>query len=100
VEARTGDLEEYRDTVQACRNTVRKAKAHLELVLVRNMKDNKKTFYRNISSKSKAKESMDLLQNVGLLLPAGTEDLLMKGMEKAKVLTTSFTSVLTHKTNP
>ncbi|KAK4832509.1 hypothetical protein QYF61_023574 [Mycteria americana] len=82
------------------RNTVRKASAHLELNLMRNMKNNKKSFYRNISSKRKTKENMDLLQNMGLLLPAGTEDLLTKGTEKAKVLITFFTSVLTHKTNP
>lgn len=45
------------------------------------MKDNKKNFYRNISSKRKTKENMDLLQNVGLLLPAGTGDLVTKNME-------------------
>lgn len=42
---------EYRDTVGVCGEGVRKAKAHLELNLVRDVKDNKKGFYRSISSK-------------------------------------------------
>lgn len=34
--------EEYRDTVQLCRNRDRKAKAHLDLNLARDVKGNKK----------------------------------------------------------
>jgi len=43
--------EEYRDTVQLCRDGVRKARADLEINLVRNVKDNKKGFYKYIKSK-------------------------------------------------
>lgn len=35
--------EEYRNAVRTCRDAVRKAKAHLELNLVREVKDNKKS---------------------------------------------------------
>ncbi|KAK4816298.1 LOW QUALITY PROTEIN: hypothetical protein QYF61_014596 [Mycteria americana] len=40
--------EEYRDTVQSCRDEIMKAKAHLELNLVRNVKGNKKSFYSTL----------------------------------------------------
>lgn len=43
-------LKGYRDTIQGGRDEVRKFKAHLELNLA---KDNKKGFYRYISSKRK-----------------------------------------------
>jgi len=54
--------EEYRNVVRACREATRKAKAHLELNLTRDVKDNKKGFFKYISSKRKTRE------NVGLLL--------------------------------
>ena len=38
--------EEYRDVVHMCRDRVRKAKAQIELNLVRDVKNNKKEFYR------------------------------------------------------
>jgi len=37
--------EEYRNVVRACRDAMRKAKAHLELNLARDVKDNKKSFF-------------------------------------------------------
>ncbi|KAK4828960.1 hypothetical protein QYF61_001581 [Mycteria americana] len=37
---------EYRDAVQVCRDGIRKAKAHLELNLARDVKNNKKGFCR------------------------------------------------------
>ncbi|GAB0205478.1 mitochondrial enolase superfamily member 1 [Grus japonensis] len=40
--------EEYRETVQAARDQVRKAKALVEISLARDVKDNKKSFYRNL----------------------------------------------------
>jgi len=40
--------EEYRAVICACRNKVRKAKAHIELNLVRDVKNNKKGFFRYI----------------------------------------------------
>ena len=45
--------EEYRDTVRACRDLVRKAKAQLELNVVRDVKENKKSFFKYISDKRK-----------------------------------------------
>jgi len=39
------------DTVQACRDGVRKGKAHWELNLVKNTEDNKEGFNKCISSK-------------------------------------------------
>jgi len=38
--------EEYRDVVHMCRDRVRKAKAQIELNLVRDVKNNKKEFYK------------------------------------------------------
>jgi len=40
-----------------CRDEVRRAKAHLDLNLARNAKNNKKGFYRCVSLKRKVKES-------------------------------------------
>ena len=37
--------EEYRSVVRACRDTTRKAKAHLEMRLAKEIKDNKKGFF-------------------------------------------------------
>jgi len=38
--------EEYRNVVRACRDATRKAKVHLELNLARDVKDNKKSFFK------------------------------------------------------
>jgi len=43
--------EEYRNIVRECRDATRKAKAHLELKLARDVKNNKKGFFNYISSK-------------------------------------------------
>ena len=48
--------EEYRNVVRTCREAMRKAKAHLELNLARDVKDNKKGFFKCISSKRKTRE--------------------------------------------
>ena len=71
--------EEYRDTVQLCRDGVRKAKAHLELNLARDVKHNKKGFYSYTGDKRKTRE------NVGPLLSKMWE-LVPQNMEKAEVL--------------
>ncbi|GAB0208020.1 hypothetical protein GRJ2_003267700 [Grus japonensis] len=43
--------EEYRETVRAARDQVRKAKALIEISLARDVKDSKKSFYRYVSEK-------------------------------------------------
>lgn len=53
----------YGDTGRACRDGVRKMKAHLELNLGRDTKGNKNIFYRQIISKRKTRENVDLLLN-------------------------------------
>jgi len=45
--------EEYRNVVRAYRDATRKAKGHLELKLARDVKNNKKGFFKYISSKMK-----------------------------------------------
>ncbi|KAK4828040.1 hypothetical protein QYF61_022817 [Mycteria americana] len=45
---------DYRLAVESCRDSVRKAKAHLELNLARDMKGSKKVFYKHVISKIKA----------------------------------------------
>ncbi|GAB0188342.1 hypothetical protein GRJ2_001299500 [Grus japonensis] len=66
--------EEYREIVQAGRNQVMEAKALIELNLARDIKGNKKSFYRDISDKRKTRD-----------------------MEKAEVLNDIFASVFTGK---
>jgi len=41
--------EEHRNIARACRDTTRKAKVHLELNLARDVKDNRKGFFKYIS---------------------------------------------------
>ncbi|KAK4806903.1 LOW QUALITY PROTEIN: hypothetical protein QYF61_012624 [Mycteria americana] len=50
--------EEYRDSAWMCRDGIRKAKAQLELNLARDVKNNKKGFYRYIGQKRKIKENV------------------------------------------
>ncbi|GAB0205238.1 mitochondrial enolase superfamily member 1 [Grus japonensis] len=75
--------EEYRETVQAAR----KAKALTEISLARDVKDNKKSFYRYVSDKKRARENVGPLRNE-------MGDLVTQDMEKAEVL---FASVFTGK---
>ncbi|GAB0206869.1 mitochondrial enolase superfamily member 1 [Grus japonensis] len=70
---------------------VRKGKAQMELNLARDVKDNKKGFYKYISDKRKARE------NVGLLLN-GAGALVTQDMEKSEVLNAAFASVYSSKT--
>ncbi|PKU30254.1 rna-directed dna polymerase from mobile element jockey-like [Limosa lapponica baueri] len=72
---------------------MRKAKAHLELNLVRDIKDSRKDFFKYISSKRKTRE------NVGPLLNE-VAALVMEDAEKAELLNAFFASVFTTEANP
>ncbi|GAB0209359.1 hypothetical protein GRJ2_003401600 [Grus japonensis] len=80
--------EEYRETVRAARDQVRKAKALIEISLARDVKGNKKSFYRYVSDKRRTRENVGPLQNE-------TGDLVTQDMEKAEVLNDFFASVFT-----
>jgi len=50
--------EEYRDSARWCRDEVRRVKAQLELNLARDVKNNRKGFYRYVNQKRKVKASV------------------------------------------
>ncbi|GAB0182454.1 mitochondrial enolase superfamily member 1 [Grus japonensis] len=81
--------EEYRETVRAAREQVRKAKALIETTLARDVKD-KKSFYRYVSDKRRTRKNVGPLQNE-------MGDLVTQDMEKAEVLNDFFASVFTRK---
>lgn len=80
--------EKYRDAVQPCRDGARKAKAHLNLNLVKHVEGKEKGFYRYISRKTKTRKNVCPLLNW-----AGK--LVTKDMENA-----FLTSVFTDKICP
>ncbi|KFR15209.1 hypothetical protein N306_15328, partial [Opisthocomus hoazin] len=80
--------EEYRESARLCRAGVRKAKAQLEMNLARDVKNNKKGFYRYVSQKKMVKESAPLLMSE-------TSELATADEEKAEVLNNFFASVFT-----
>ncbi|CAM4599489.1 unnamed protein product [Lepidochelys kempii] len=82
--------EEYKNIAQACRNDIRRAKSHLELQLARDVKSNKKGFFRYVGNKKKAKECVGPLLNEG-------GNLVTEDVEKANVLNAFFASVFTNK---
>ncbi|CAM5107999.1 unnamed protein product [Eretmochelys imbricata] len=82
--------EEYKNIAWACRSEIRKAKSHLELQLARDVKSNKKGFFRYVSNKKKVKESVGPLLNEG-------GNLVTENVEKANVLNAFFASVFTNK---
>uniref|UniRef100_A0A672UQA6 Reverse transcriptase domain-containing protein n=1 Tax=Strigops habroptila TaxID=2489341 RepID=A0A672UQA6_STRHB len=82
--------EEYRDIVQEARDQVRKAEAQLELHLARDVKHNRKGFYRYRANKRQIRD------NVGPLRKLSGE-LATMDLEKAEVLNDAFASVFTGK---
>ncbi|CAM4662359.1 unnamed protein product [Lepidochelys kempii] len=82
--------EEYKNIARACRNDIRRAKSHLELQLARDVKSNKKGFFRYGGNKKKAKECVGPLLNEG-------GNLVTEDVEKANVLNAFFASVFTNK---
>jgi len=70
-----------------------KAKAHLELNLARNVKDNRKGIFKYIGRKKKTRDNVGpLLNEVGVLV--------MEDTEKAELLNAFFTTVFTAKACP
>ncbi|GAB0208357.1 mitochondrial enolase superfamily member 1 [Grus japonensis] len=85
--------DEYRNVVRECMDATRKTKAHLELNLAGDVKDNKKGFFKYISSKRKTRENVGpLLNEVGALV--------MEDTEKVELLNAAFASVFTAKADP
>ncbi|CAM5130495.1 unnamed protein product, partial [Natator depressus] len=82
--------EDYKSIARACRSEIRKAKSHLELQLARDVKSNKKGFFRYVSNKKKVKESVGPLLNEG-------GNLVSEDVEKVNVLNAFFASVFTNK---
>ncbi|PKK34045.1 INO80 complex subunit C [Columba livia] len=85
--------EEYKVVVRVRRDAVSEAKFHLELNLAKDIKDNKKGFFKYISSKRKVRE------NVGPLL-IGVGAMLMDDRKKAELLNAAFAAIFTAKTSP
>lgn len=91
-------VEKGSGTWKKCRNIVKvfgdaTRKAPLELNLVGEIKDKKKSLLMHFTSKMKARENVGLLLNeVGALV--------MEDAEKEKLINTFFASVITAKTGP
>ncbi|KAK4828998.1 hypothetical protein QYF61_001754 [Mycteria americana] len=84
--------EDYKSVARLCREKMRRAKAELELSLAAAVKDNKKHFFKYISSKRRAKENLQSLVD-------GGGNTVTKDEEKAKVLNTFFASVFNSRAN-
>ncbi|KAK4814558.1 hypothetical protein QYF61_023757 [Mycteria americana] len=84
--------EDYKGVARLCREKIRRAKAELELNLAAAVKDNKKYFFKYISSKRRAKENLQPLAD-------GGGNTVTKDEEKAEVLNAFFASVFNSRAN-
>lgn len=83
--------EEFRDTVQSCRDEA--VKVNQDLNLARGKKGSKKSFCRYINSKRKSGENANLLLS-------GAGDLVANNIEKTEVFSVFFGSAFTGKIHP
>ncbi|KAK4806934.1 hypothetical protein QYF61_027301 [Mycteria americana] len=84
--------EDYKGVARLCREKIRRAKAELELNLAAAVKDNKKHFFKYISSKRRAKENLQPLVD-------GGGNTVTKDEENAEVLNAFFASVFNSRAN-
>ncbi|KAK4822092.1 hypothetical protein QYF61_009792 [Mycteria americana] len=84
--------EDYKGVARLCREKIRRAKAELELNLAAAVKDNKKLFFKYISSKRRAKENLQPLVDRG-------GNTVIKDEEKAELLNAFFASVFNSRAN-
>ncbi|PKU36300.1 rna-directed dna polymerase from mobile element jockey-like [Limosa lapponica baueri] len=84
--------EEYRDLMKLYREKIRKAKAQLELNLANDIRDNKKSCYKYLTNKKRARGSLHPLLDAG-------GNIATKDEEKAEKLNAFFASVLNSQTS-